>query len=210
MVVSVLFVVGVVMKKRQPQGKEEDKQWWIEFLGLFIVFALFFVTWGFGLPAVHPLNLGITRVVFQFIFIVANIVLGVTMLVMFCVLSPEVRVAWKNLLRCFMPGSLKSLDIRRGEHVDAEGDIYMTDRSAPEDKMDDGDDLAKGVSFTFTGNTYENPLAMQEYEDSKSSTGTGEKEGAEGRSEEKAEGGDSDVKVDLSAHLDSDEESTYM
>ena len=211
MVVAVLFVVGVVVRQRQPRGKEEDKQWWIEFFGLFVVFGLFFVTWGFGLPAVHALNLGITRLVFQVIFIVANIVLGVAMLVVFCFLSPEIREAWKNLLRCFMPRTLKNLDIRRGEHGDAEGDIYMTDRSAPETKMDDGDDLAKGVSFTFTGNTYENPLAMQEYEDAKPSTGTGEKEGAEGGSEGKAKGDDdSIVKLDLSAHLDGDEEHTKL
>ena len=211
MVAAVLFVVGVVMRKRQPRGKEEDKQWWIEFIGLFIVFALFFVTWGFGLPAVHPLNLGIARVVFQVIFIVANIVLGVTMIVVFCALSPEIRKAWKSLLSCFMPGTMKSLDIRSGEREDAEGNIYMTDRSAPETKMDSGDDLAKGVSFTFTGNTYENPLAMQEYEDAKPSTGTGEKEGAEGRSEVKVEGDDdSVVKLDLSAHLEGDEEHTKL
>lgn len=209
--VAVLFVVGVVLRKRQPRSKEEDKQWWIEFFGLFIVFALFFVAWGFGLPAAHSLNLGITRLVFQVVFILAHIVLGVIMLVVFCILSPKIREAWKNLIHCLMPGNSKNFDIGRGEHADVEGNIYMTDRSTPKAKMESGDELTEGVSFTFTGNTYENPLAMQEFEDSKLSAGTGPKGGVEDGKEGKAEGDDDSViKLDLAAHPEGDEELTKL
>lgn len=210
-VTAVLFVVGVVVRKRQPRSKEEDKQWWIEFFGLFVIFALFFVAWGFGLPAVHPLNLGVTRVLFQVIFMVAIIAVGMTMLVVFCVLSPEIREAWKSFFRHFIPGTSKSFDVARGGRQDVEQNFYMTNRSASETKIEDGDDLAKGVSFTFTGNVYENPVAMQESEDSKLSTGPEEKETEVGGAKGKTEGdSDSLVKVDLSAHLEDDQEQTYL
>ena len=211
---AILFVVGIVMRLRTPRNKENgDRQWWMEFTGLFIIFILFYVAWGFGLPALHPLNLGLIRVVFQVIFIAAIITLGIIMVVFFCVLSPEIREAWKNLIGRFMPGRSKAFSTR--ERADVEGNIYMTNRSPAELKLAEDDNAMQDVSFTFTGNTFENPVA-QEYDDDKP---TKQQKGAEDEDVGVATGGemgvtdgddDSVVKVDLSSQLDAEEELTKL
>lgn len=184
--IAVLFVVGIVMRKKQPNGKQGEDNWRNEFVGLFIVFVLFFVAWGFGLPALHPLNLGVTRVVFQVILIVATIALGVVMLTFFCFLSPEIRGAWKCLLFRFVPGGSRKYSTR--EHRDVEDNIYMTDQTVSGMRMKE-DAPPPDVSFTFTGNTFENPLAS-DYDHSKPSTGKKDGDGDN----------DSFVKMDLTAH----------
>ena len=87
--------------------------------------------------------------------------------------------------------------------------MYMTDQTTTAPKMAEDDDVAKDVSFTFTGNTYENPLAMAhdnvEIKEQKENGG-GAVEGAIAMAEDDD---DSVVKVDLSAHVD-DEEMTKL
>lgn len=205
---AVLFVVGIVVRMKQTHSKQENKQWWIEFVGLFVTFVLFFVAWGFGLPALHQLNLGAVRVVFQIIFVVSIIALGVVILVFFCILSPEIREAWKSLFSRFVPGASKHHTLE--DRPDAENSMYMTNRTTTGRKLSTDEDVAKDVSFTFTGNTFENPVA-RDYDDIKPV----KKEvvvvdGAEGGAKKMTEGDDDcDVKVDLSAQVD-DEELTKL
>ena len=74
--------------------------------------------------------------------------------------------------------------------------MYMTDRTVAGSKLKE--ETVKDVSFTFTGNTFENPVAANMYEDSKP-TATEKKEGAEGTDD-----GDTDscIKMDLAAASD--------
>ena len=160
LVTAVLFIAAAINRKRQPRRKEEDKSFWISFFGLFVVFTLFYVAWGFGLPSVHPLNLGVARAIFQVIFIIATIALGVLMILFFCLLSAEIREAWKSR---FLPGYSKKHNI--GERQIVDDNLYLTNRSAAGSSLKEAE-AVKDVSFTFTGNTIENPLAA-EYDDSK-------------------------------------------
>ena len=157
---AVLFIAAAINRKRQPRRKEEDKSFWISFFGLFVVFTLFYLAWGFGLPSVHPLNLGPARAIFQVIFIVATIALGVLMLLFFCLLSAEIRNAWKSR---FMPGYSKKLNI--GDRQIVEDNLFLTNRTTAGSSLKEVE-AVKDVSFTFTGNTIENPLAS-EYDESR-------------------------------------------
>ena len=209
LVTAVLFIVAAIARKKQPRNKEEDKSFWIEFFGLFIVFTLFYIAWGFGLPSVHPLNLGTARVIFQVIFIIATIALGVLMLIFFCMLSPEIRNAWKT---CFLPGYSKKVNIGGGRGG-IEDNLYMTNRSTAGSNLKE--EAVKDVSFTFTGNTIENPLAS-EYDVPRPVTkerateaepGNGGAVG-EGAAVGDGEGGDTDsyIKMDLAALSDDTDE----
>ena len=117
------------------------------------------------------------------------------MLIFFCILSPEIREAWSSAFCRFVPGHSKKLAI--SERQGLEENLYMTDRTAPGSKLKE-EDTIKDVEFTFTGNTYENPLAIEADEDSKP-TATEKTEGAEG-----TDNGDADslAKVDLTAVVD--------
>ena len=75
----------------------------------------------------------------------------------------------------------------------------MTDRTAAGTKLKE--DPVKDVSFTFTGNVYENPLA-NDYEDTKPSGAAAEGKAAEGTDED----ADSIVKMDLTPKSDSDDD----
>jgi uncharacterized membrane protein YgcG len=194
LVTAVLFIMAAINRKRQPRRKEEDKSFWISFFGLFAVFMLFYLAWGFGLPSVHPLNLGPARAIFQVIFIIATIALGVVMLLFFCLLSPEIRTAWK--IR-FMPGYSKKLDIDGRQIVGrqvVDDNLYLTNRSAAGSSLKEVE-AVKDVSFTFTGNTIENPLAS-EYEEARPvavetvmESATTERDGATGLKRGGADGG---------------------
>ena len=68
-----------------------SSRWYNDYIGLLVICICFYVAWGFGLPATRPLNLGAVRIVFQVIFIVSNILLGLTMIITYCLLSEQVR-----------------------------------------------------------------------------------------------------------------------
>ena len=89
-----------------------------------------------------------------------------------------------------MPGYSKKVNI--GEQRNIEDNLYLTNRTAAGSNLKE--EAVKDVSFTFTGNTIENPVAS-EYDEIKPVA------------EKKAEGGgegdtDSYVKMDLAAALE--------
>lgn len=212
---AVLFIAAAITRKRLPRKKEEDKSFWITFFGLFIVFVLFYIAWGFGLPAVHPLNLGPVRIIFQVIFIIATIALGILMLIFFCMLPPEIRTAWKS---CFLPGYSKKANIATRPPQGVDDNLYLTNRSAARSSLKE-EEAVKDVSFTFTGNTFENPVA-NDYDEMRP---VAQREGpvetamteetAETKEVDGADGGgdgdtDSYVKMDLAALSDDNKQSS--
>ena len=87
-----LFMVPILhltSKKTEKHGF--SSHWYNDFIGLIGICICFYVAWGFGLPALRPLNLGIVRIVFQVIFIVATIILGLLMILFYCFMAQQVR-----------------------------------------------------------------------------------------------------------------------
>ena len=183
--------MGTIVQKRPLRIKGSIKSFWIEYFGLLVVSVLFYIAWGFGLPAVHSLNLsGPVRLVFQVIFIIATIALGVLMFIFFCILSPDIREAWKSIFSRFVPGYSKRHTI--GEHQNFK-DMCMTDRNATGSNLKE--EAVPEISFMFADTTFENPVAANVHEDSKPVTAS-EEEGAEVTDDEDT---DSYIKMDLAA-----------
>ena len=82
------------------------------------------------------------------------------MILFFCLLSAEIRDAWKSR---FLPGYSKKHNI--GDRQIVDDNLYLTNRSAAGSSLKEAEAM-KDVSFTFTGNIIENPLAT-EYDDSR-------------------------------------------
>ncbi len=92
--IVLLVIAPIHAKYAHVQPKSSSRLgWYAEYISLVFVAIFFFVAWGFGIPATHPLHLGIVRVVFQGIFIVCNIFQGLVMVICFCLLSEKVRRA---------------------------------------------------------------------------------------------------------------------
>ncbi len=81
-----------------------NAHWFEEWLGVALTLVVFELAWGFGLPATNSLGLGPTRLVFQIIFVVACIALGVVELVFFVVLLRVPREVWTGLVNRCIPG----------------------------------------------------------------------------------------------------------
>lgn len=64
-----------------------------DYITLMVVTLFFYAAWGFGLPALRPLNLGILRIIFECIFIVCSGLLGVAMVCGYVFFSEKVRNA---------------------------------------------------------------------------------------------------------------------
>ena len=95
----ILLLVAPCLRSRYPNGKDDNSTWVREYIGLFVIVILFCIAWGFGIPATHPLNRGnFLRTAFQIIFIAGCFLLGITVFLLFCLLSREVREKWLKLL----------------------------------------------------------------------------------------------------------------
>ena len=79
-------------------------QWFEEWLGIALTLVIFELAWGFGLPATNSLGLGATRLVFQIIFVIACVSLGVVEFVFFVVLLRDPREVWTGLVNRCIPG----------------------------------------------------------------------------------------------------------
>jgi len=91
----------------RPSQVTDDASTWVwEYIELALSLILFFITWGFGIPATHRHNIGIARIIFQAIFITGSFLLGITVFLFFCLLSREVRQTWTALVSkvCRLPG----------------------------------------------------------------------------------------------------------
>lgn len=151
-------------KRKSIHNKNGSHIWVFEYIGLFFVFVFYFVAWGFGLPATNPLNLGVTRPVFQVIFIGASFLLGLTLFIFYCLLSRQIRESWKTFFSSFIPGRSKKYKLRSDhpgpitEHVDENIYVEETGKNvAPGISETAGGD----ISFVLDANTlsYVNPMA---------------------------------------------------
>ena len=64
-----------------------SSHWYADYIGLFSICVFFYLAWGFGLPSSQPLYLGAARIIFQVVFIISNCVLGLLMVLSYCLLS---------------------------------------------------------------------------------------------------------------------------
>ncbi|CAI8042979.1 Adhesion G protein-coupled receptor L3 [Geodia barretti] len=85
-------------------------QWFEEWLGIALTLAVFELAWGFGLPSTNTLGLGASRLVFQIVFVVGCIALGIVELVFFVVLLREPREVWTGLVNRCIPGRSGGFD----------------------------------------------------------------------------------------------------
>ena len=131
-------------QSRYPKPKDDASTWVKEYVGLArlvdctsnplgvhdcsLSLILFFITWGFGIPAIHRLNIGI-RIIFQVIFITGSFLLGITMFLFFCLLSWEVRHKWTALISKVrrLPGQQRQYCFTNDNDSHPVGlNIYMT------------------------------------------------------------------------------------
>lgn len=98
--------------------------WFEEWLGIALTILFFELAWGFGLPATNSLDLGATRLVFQIVFLVLCILLGLVMFIFFVLVPMEGRDIWRSWFSRLIPG-------RSGEYYtdhtnDIEENMYVT------------------------------------------------------------------------------------
>jgi len=153
----ILLVVLFFRYKRgsSPTSKSGTSKWRMEYVGLVLVAACFFVAWGFGLPATRPLSLGILRFLFQIVFLVFSALCGVFMLFFFCLLSPQVRDA----LCCRKKGHFDITERPYFPKQRPEGDgdhVYVMEDKNVKDEGEGGLHYKnEGADITFTENLYE-------------------------------------------------------
>ena len=158
MVVLTLILLIVLFFRSKndsdPTPKSGTSRWYMEYVGLVLVAACFFLAWGFGLPATRPLNLGILRLVFQIFFLIFCLMCGVFMVLFFCLLHPQVRDA----LCCRNKGHF---DITENpyfpEQLSGGGDhAYVMENRAVKDEGEGGLHYKnEAVDYTFNENLYE-------------------------------------------------------
>ena len=78
--------------------------WFEEWLGIALTLLIFELAWGFGLPATNSLDLGATRLIFQILFLLGSLALGIVMFVFFVLLLREAREVWMGLINRCIPG----------------------------------------------------------------------------------------------------------
>jgi len=139
-----LMLVAPCVQSRYPRPKDNTSTWVREYIGLALSLILFFITWGFGIPATHRLNSGIARIIFQAIFIAGSFLLGITVFLFFCLLSREVRQKWIALVSkvCRLPGKRRRFYFTNdNDSHPVEQNIYMTQYDTKPTELD-----TKGVS----------------------------------------------------------------
>lgn len=130
-VAFILLVVAPCIRSRYPQSKDESSTWVREYIGLLVIVILFWIAWGFGIPATHPLNRGnLLRTVFQIIFIIGTFLLGIAVFLFFCLLSREAREKWSKLLPCVCKSRRTGYAFTTDNTQLAEENLYMTQYDA--------------------------------------------------------------------------------
>ena len=96
------LLLGIIpLLRRRGDSQDQEKRgpgfssrWSIDYIALFAICVCFGVTWAFGLPSLRPLHLGAVRIVFQIVFVASNILLGILMVLSYCILSAQVRALY--------------------------------------------------------------------------------------------------------------------
>ena len=133
-----LMLAAPCVQSRYPKPKDDTSTWVREYIGLALSLILFFITWGFGIPATHRLNIGIGRIIFQAIFIAGSFLLGITVFLFFCLLSREVRQKWIALVSkvCRRPGNQRQLYFTNDNSSRPVENIYMTQYDTKPTELD--------------------------------------------------------------------------
>ena len=128
-----LFVAPCLQHHVHLKDKDDNSTWRREYIGLVFTLILFCITWGFGIPATNRLNIGIGRVIFQAIFITGSFLLGITVLLFFCLFSQEVRKKWAALLSqvCVLPGHRGQFSLTKSDRGNSAEDNINMVRYAP-------------------------------------------------------------------------------
>jgi hypothetical protein len=90
--------------------KVNPNQWFQQWLGVALTLLVFELAWGFGLPSTNSLGLGATRLVFQIVFLVGCVALGVVELIFFVLVPREAREVWTGLVNRCIPGRSGGFD----------------------------------------------------------------------------------------------------
>lgn len=98
--------------------------WFEEWLGIALTILFFELAWGFGLPATNSLELGATRLVFQILFLVLCVLLGLVMFIFFVLLPVEGRDTWRGWFSRLIPG--RSGGYYTDHTTDIEENMYVT------------------------------------------------------------------------------------
>ena len=155
-----------------PRAKDDSSTWAREYIGLVLSLTLFCITWGFGIPATHHLNIGIARVIFQAIFITGSVLLGSTVFLFFCLLSPEVRKKWTGLISkvCLLPGHRRRHNLTYDDNSHpAEQSIYMTQYDLNATELETNS-ASPGVAEISTELQFTNSLANDAMDDEMQAT----------------------------------------
>ena len=81
-----LIIIPTVRGKNSHAKKGTKPRWHTDYIGIFSISIFFYLAWGFGLPSVHPLNIGDVRILFQVIFIVSSCLLGTLIVILSLIL----------------------------------------------------------------------------------------------------------------------------
>ena len=90
---AVILVLTPIFRPKNDYSGFSSR-WYADYIGLFSICVFFYLAWGFGLPSSQPLYLGAARALFQVVFIISNCVLGLLMVLSYCLLSQQVRALY--------------------------------------------------------------------------------------------------------------------
>ena len=102
-IIAVLLVVIPIRRKGDSVlklGAGNQTTWKREYFGLLLIAALYYIAWAFGLPQTNTLGLGALRIIFQLIFVVATGLLGLSIFLVYCFFSSDIRHSWRRVF-CF-------------------------------------------------------------------------------------------------------------
>lgn len=126
---SVLLILYPVQAKYgNAQKSSIGLSRYTDYVGLLAISICFYLAWGVVLPATRPLNLGAVRVVFQVIFIVCSSLLGLLMVLCYCILSESVRKAYCQCCK----RSNQSYEFRENPYVTDDNVFAMTPKDEEE------------------------------------------------------------------------------
>jgi hypothetical protein len=142
---AVLLILTPLIQARDTSVLKVTKSRWnTDYLCLLSIAIFFYVAWGFGLPSLHPLNIGAARIIFQVIFIMSSFLLGVFVVLSLILYNP-------------CKGKRKSTfsEVQAANENPYKDNVYMMEKKEDEDNisytvpdyneqqlgsMDDGDD----------------------------------------------------------------------
>lgn len=151
--------------------------WFKEWLGIAMILIVFEVTWGLGIPSTNSLGLGATRLVFQIIFVVCSVLLGLVVFLTFVLLCSDARGMWSSGFNYIIPGrtggfytnQFRGGDIQENPYVSTSGALGMTELGAKPIADTDEDAERRGIASGATmtekdnGDTYiANPATIDD------------------------------------------------